>query len=83
MYNLLNQARDAGLVGGVKARHGRPSITHLLFVDGSFFFGDATVDREVNIKSLIQKYASCSGQCINFEKSLIFSAAMLIIAIGR
>lgn len=26
----------------------------------------------MNSKSLMQKYASCSGQCINFEKSLIF-----------
>lgn len=48
-----------------------PKITHLFFMDGSLLFSRVTVDKCVNIKSILKKYANASGQSIDFQKSAV------------
>lgn len=49
-----------------------PITSHLLFADGSFLFFKGTVEEAANAKALLNNYAKCSGQSINFQKSGVF-----------
>ncbi|RVW31876.1 Transposon TX1 uncharacterized 149 kDa protein [Vitis vinifera] len=51
---------------------GAPRISHLLFVDDSFFFFRADVVESSTMHTIFAKYESDSGQAINFQKSGIF-----------
>ncbi|KAH1096903.1 hypothetical protein J1N35_013824 [Gossypium stocksii] len=65
-----------GLLIGEKICCKRPEISHLLFVDDGVFSGGAMV-----LKHILREYEGCRGQCINFDKSLIFTALISRIRI--
>ncbi|XP_074327890.1 uncharacterized protein LOC141665806 [Apium graveolens] len=68
----LSRAVSANSIHGVKVSNSAPVISHLLFVDDSFLFFRASNHEAVVIKSLLDEYASHSGQSINYQKSRIF-----------
>lgn len=47
-------------------------ISHLLFVDSCLIFCEATALGASNLMGILDEYAMCSGQVINFEKSKVF-----------
>ncbi|KAA3462890.1 reverse transcriptase [Gossypium australe] len=72
---LMRLAQQNGLVKGAKAsRHG-PEISHLLFADDCILFGEATERGARILKEILQEYAHCSGQYVNFNKSTVFFSA--------
>lgn len=75
LSRLLLRAENHGLFNGVKICRGTPHISHLMFSDDLFIFSKARVEDAVHIKEVLQRYADCSGQRINFAKSVaIFSS---------
>lgn len=46
-------------------------INHLLFVDDSILFGEATVKGAENVRTILSTYEQAFGQVVNYEKSLI------------
>ncbi|KAA3482702.1 reverse transcriptase [Gossypium australe] len=59
------------LITGAKASRKGPEISHLLFADDCLMFGEATEKGARVLKDILKVYESCSGQCVNFGKSLI------------
>ncbi|KAA3467259.1 LINE-1 reverse transcriptase isogeny [Gossypium australe] len=57
---------------GAKVCRSSPPITHLMFANDCILFGEVP-DRGITvIKDILREYESCSGQCVNFEKSTAF-----------
>ncbi|KAA3464007.1 reverse transcriptase [Gossypium australe] len=69
---LMRMAKQNGLVKGAKASRSGPEISHLLFADDCILFGEATERGARILKEILQEYAHCSGQCVNFNKSTVF-----------
>lgn len=57
---------------GIKASRNGHSISHLLFVDDSILFGEASLQGVRVLKNILKEYELQSGQCVNFEKSMVF-----------
>ncbi|KAA3488532.1 non-ltr retroelement reverse transcriptase [Gossypium australe] len=72
LSSLMRSAKKDGLVKGAKASRRGPEISHLLFADDCMMFGEATKQGAKNMKDILKEYESCSGQCVNFNKSTIF-----------
>jgi hypothetical protein len=62
---LLKQAQESNLLIGVKFGAQGPHITHLLFVDDSIVFLEATKRSLQTLKSVLQNYELSSGQKVN------------------
>lgn len=75
LSNQLKEAASAGTIKGCQISITAPSITHLLFADDSFLFFKATTEETLEVKRILNNYAVCSGQAVNFQKSGIFFSA--------
>ncbi|KAA3481054.1 reverse transcriptase [Gossypium australe] len=64
LSTLMQLAKDEGLIERVRVSRKGPQISHLLFVDDTVLFGEAT--------DPLKKYEEASGQCVNYEKSTAF-----------
>ncbi|KAA3472829.1 reverse transcriptase [Gossypium australe] len=69
---LMRNAKKKGSIRGVKASRSGKAISHLLFADDCLIFGEATEKGARVLKDILKVYEDCSGQCVNFDKSLIF-----------
>ncbi|KAA3481589.1 reverse transcriptase [Gossypium australe] len=72
---LMRMAKQNGLVKGTRASRSGPAISHLLFADDCILFGEAPERGARVLKGILQEYAYCSGQCVNFDKSTVFFSA--------
>ncbi|KAK5772714.1 hypothetical protein PVK06_049008 [Gossypium arboreum] len=69
LMRLVNQEKK---MVGVKVCQSAPPISHLMFADDCILFGEVS-DRGIQvIRDILREYESCSGQCVNFEKSSAF-----------
>lgn len=71
---LCNQAQEKGTLTGIKVARGCPSIHHLLFADDTMFFCRSSVTGVLKLKEILNTYEAVSGQQINLQKSITFSA---------
>lgn len=72
---LLRMAEIDGTIRGVRVVRGAPRVNHLLFANYSLIFGDVTTLRASNALQILQSYANCFGQLVNFNKSsVLFSS---------
>ncbi|KAH1072990.1 hypothetical protein J1N35_025318 [Gossypium stocksii] len=69
---LMRIATREGLLKGVKVSRSSPQVSHLLFADDCILFGEATIRGATLLKGVLRKYRTCSGQCVNFDKSTVF-----------
>lgn len=72
LSTLIRIGTREGLIKGVRASRRGPTISHLLFADDCILFVEATENSARNLKAILQEYEFCSGQCVNFNKSMIF-----------
>jgi hypothetical protein len=56
---------------GVRSCRGSPLISHLFFADDSMIFCKATKASSECVKQILATYEKGSGQCINFNKSIV------------
>lgn len=49
-----------------------PRISHLLFVDDSILFREASQRGASALKEVLWEYENVLGQCVNFDKSMAF-----------
>lgn len=70
---LIKKVAGEGKINGCRIHVQAPLITHLLFIDDSFFFLKS--NHRGRIKSILLNYALHLGQDINFQKSGIFFSA--------
>ncbi|KAK3218877.1 hypothetical protein Dsin_012847 [Dipteronia sinensis] len=68
---LVNAAVSNGAISGFQFNRAGPIVSHLMFVDDSMLFTNATSDNCTFIRKLLDDYAGASGQLINFEKSAL------------
>ena len=66
LSNTLDKAAEREEITGCRVSASAPEITHLLFADDSFLFFKAHVNEVLKIKSILEEYATQSGQAINF-----------------
>lgn len=65
----LNKAVAEESIHGIKVSSSAPVISHLLFADDSFLFFRANISETEVVKTILDEYARCSGQSINYQKS--------------
>ncbi|CAN0837140.1 Putative ribonuclease H protein At1g65750, partial [Linum grandiflorum] len=58
---VIKHAVETGRLQGSRVVRGAPWITHLLFVDDSFFFARATFDEARELRKILDRYALASG----------------------
>lgn len=73
LSSLMRVATKEGLLKGVKASRNGPLISHLLFADDCILLGEATRRGAQVFKNTLHEYRICSRQCVNFDKSTVFS----------
>lgn len=44
----------------------------MLFADDCTLFSEATNRGATSLKGILREYRICSGQCVNFDKSMVF-----------
>ncbi|XP_038698582.1 uncharacterized protein LOC119996123 [Tripterygium wilfordii] len=71
LSSILSQARNTGLLRGIKVARASPSVSHLFFADDSLIFCRATVDDCNNVKTSLRLYEKVLGQLINYTKSAL------------
>lgn len=71
MFALLRMAVQNGDVKGSKASRAGQVVSYLFFVDDSLIFGESVTEAR-NVKGILAEYKACSGQLINYDKSLIY-----------
>ncbi|GMI64491.1 hypothetical protein HRI_000118400 [Hibiscus trionum] len=69
---LLRKGTQEGKIRGLRITRSAPLVSHLLFADDSYIFGEATATGASNLKDILHIYSRCSGQLINFDKSSVF-----------
>ncbi|OMO59710.1 reverse transcriptase [Corchorus capsularis] len=69
---LLSKGQTDGLLSGVSVSRTGPRVSHLFFADDSLLFGKANSAESGKVKDYLRIYEECSGQKINFEKSVVF-----------
>lgn len=57
---------------GVRASSTSPWINHLLFADDCLIFISAKGESADRLNEILNIYATCSGQCVNKEKSAVY-----------
>lgn len=72
LSRALSKVAAEEVIHGIKVTSSTPAISHLLFADDSFLFFKANTVETEAIKSILDSYATVSGQCINYQKSGIF-----------
>lgn len=68
---LLQQAEREQRIAGVRVCLNAPSISHLLFADGSLIMIRATKRDAKQLQDILDLYESCSVQVINKAKSAV------------
>ena len=71
LSSIITRDEDVGLLHGCRIARGAPAISHLLFVDDCYLFFRANEGEADTMKNILQRYASISGQIINFNKSAV------------
>ncbi|XP_024155813.1 uncharacterized protein LOC112163786 [Rosa chinensis] len=69
--SLIQRIHNNGSLVGIKICRRAPVLHHLLFADDSFLFAEATPVSCIQIKEVLEVYATASGQLINFGKSSV------------
>ncbi|XP_062080419.1 probable cation transporter HKT1;4 [Humulus lupulus] len=69
---LLQQPESRKEIKGLRIANTAPFITHLFFADDSLIIVQATERSLQAIQNIFPLYSTCSGQMINFTKSLLY-----------
>ncbi|KAA3477129.1 reverse transcriptase [Gossypium australe] len=72
---LLEDAKQRGRMGGAPIGREKLSINYLFFADDCILFGDTTREGAKTVRDIIQEYEMCTGQKVNYDKSLVYFGA--------
>ncbi|KAK8669557.1 hypothetical protein V6N13_106985 [Hibiscus sabdariffa] len=72
LSTLLNAANKAKILRGATVGCQRLEVGHLLFVDDSVLFSEASIVAANTLKQVLITFGNASGHRVNFEKSLVF-----------
>ena len=72
LSSLLRQQVERGNIKGVVVCHGAPRIAHLLFIDDSLIFCQATLEECEVLQQVFLVYESVSRQQLNRSKTPLF-----------
>lgn len=73
---LIHKYESKQWIRGIKICRRAPVISHMLFVDDSYFYCKAETSEARRVLELLAAYEKASGQKINATKSSIFLAPM-------
>lgn len=73
LSSLLTQAEKKGIVTGVPTSKNGPRLSHLFFAYDCLLFCKANLVEWRCITKILEKYEVASGQCLNKNKTSIFS----------
>lgn len=69
---IMENAKNKGVIEGIKLRDNMDSITHLQFADDTILFLKPDLENIRNVKRLLQCFQLVSGLKINFGKSSLY-----------
>lgn len=78
LFTLLRMTLRNGDIKGSKANRARPIDSNLFFVDDIMIFDEASITKAKNVKGILVEYEACSGQLINYDKSLIYFSSNVL-----
>lgn len=71
LSRLLQRAKNAGTISGVKISRNSPQISHFMYADNLVIYCKATLAEAQSVKECLNTYCEWSGQKINWDKSEI------------
>ncbi|KAG7547885.1 Reverse transcriptase domain [Arabidopsis suecica] len=71
LSGLCNKAQQSSKLEGIRVSKNSPRVNHLLFANDTMFFCRSDPQSCQELKSILHKYESASGQKINSQKSAI------------
>lgn len=78
LHGLINQASTLGHFRSIFICRSSPRLTHLFYIDDSVLFCRSSVQECHYIQGLLKTYEKASGQQLNKDKTIIFSAKLLL-----
>lgn len=74
---MFENARNGGLIHGLKLTQNTPTLTHLFFADDALLFAEATDQEMFQIVKILNDYCGASGQKINVQKSSLICGRLV------
>jgi hypothetical protein len=75
LSELLHRAVQVHTISPVKVSRRASGVSHLLFADASLLFFKASEEEARNVKEVLGKFCSATGQLINNAKCSLFFAS--------
>ena len=69
---MIRKIEEARNLKGILSSDGGVRLSHLLFVDNSFIFCQATMEKCQRLLAILKQYEVTSGQAINRQKTTLF-----------
>ncbi|XP_073051225.1 uncharacterized protein [Primulina eburnea] len=72
LSHLICQAVENNHWKAIRLSRNGPPLSHLLFADDIVLFAEASNEQLTIIMEILNKFCSCSGETVNFQKSHMF-----------
>lgn len=72
LNQTIKNAREIGLIAGLKLPVNGPNLSHLFYADDAIFVGDWNRSNIKNLSAILKYFHTSSGLKVNFLKSRLF-----------
>lgn len=83
LSRMLSNAEASGKISGIKISRTSPRISHLMYAEDLVIYCKANIEEATEVVKCLTKYCECTGQRINWDKSMVHFSSNVLAADQR